>query len=104
MEFNLIHSSQTAIHGIKDDAIVNLDLVCNTLKENIFSIEKNFNCVFKEVIFIIDNFELSLISLSGYKKLNGSQLSKENITYLLNSLKSKIQEYEKIKLYFISLI
>ncbi len=97
IEFNLIHFSQTAIHGIKDDAIVNFDLVCNTLKENIFSIEKNLNCVFKEVIFIIDNFELSLISLSGYKKLNGSQLSKENVTYLLNSLKSKIQEYEKNK-------
>ena len=53
--------------------------------------------IFKEVDIIINNFECSLINFSGYKKLNGSQLSKENITYILNSLKSKINEIERSK-------
>ena len=35
--------------------------------------------------------------MSGFKKLNGSQLLKENITYILNSLKQKISEIEKDK-------
>ena len=53
--------------------------------------------IFKEAILIIDNFNCSLISFSGFKKLNGSQLGKENVTYILNNLKSKLLEIEKDK-------
>ena len=60
-------------------------------------IEQKINFIFKEVTLIIDNFRCSLINFSGFKKLNGSQLVKENITYLLNSLKAKINEIEKDK-------
>ena len=45
----------------------------------------------------MDNFDCSVINFSGFKKLNGSQLVKENITYILNSSKSKIDEAEKDK-------
>ena len=41
--------------------------------------------------------EYLLSSLSGFKNLNGSQLVKENITFILNSLKFKINEIEKDK-------
>ena len=58
-------------------------------------IEQKINFIFKEVTLIIDNFRCSLINFSGFKKLNGSQLVKENITYLLNSLKAKINENRK---------
>ena len=34
------------------------------------------------------------LNLTGYKKLNGSQISKENVTYIINSLKSCIDELE----------
>ena len=53
--------------------------------------------MFKEAILILNNFNCYLINLSGYKKLNGSQLVKENITYIINSLKSKINEIEEHK-------
>ena len=45
---------------------------------------------------MIDSFDCSVI-FSGFKRLNGSQLVKENITYILNSLKTKISEIEKNK-------
>ena len=32
--------------------------------------------------------------MTGYKKLNGSQVSKENVTYILNTLKSSVDEIE----------
>ena len=67
------------------------------IKENIYLIEKKIDYIFKEVILIIDNFNCSLISFSGFKKLNGSQLGKENVTYILNDLKSKLLEIEKEK-------
>ena len=35
--------------------------------------------------------------MSGFKKLNGTQILKENITYLLNSLKSIIDKTENKK-------
>ena len=59
--------------------------------------KKKIDFTFKEVIIIIDNFNCSLISFSGFKKLNGSQLGKENVTYILNNLKSKLLEIEKDK-------
>ena len=55
------------------------------------------NLVLKNVILILDNFDCSLINFTGFKKLNGTQLDKENIIYILNSLKSKISEIEKNK-------
>ena len=55
------------------------------------------NFTFKETIVILENFNLSLLNLSGYKRLNGSQLKRENITFILNSLKAKVEEIENQK-------
>ena len=36
---------------------------------------------------VIDNFNCESLNISGFKRLNGSQILKENISYILNSLK-----------------
>ena len=69
----------------------------NTIKENIYLVEQKFNYTFKEVILILENFNSSFINFSGFKKLNGSQIVKENITYILNTLKSCVDENESKK-------
>ena len=46
---------------------------------------------------IIDNFYNVLINCSGFKKLNSSQLQKDNIIHILNSLKSLIDQNENDK-------
>ncbi len=96
-QFKIIFTNSIPIKGIQDNKITNLDLVCNTLKENILKIEKKVNFVFKEVILVINNFNFTLNSCTGFKKLNGAQLTKENITYILNSLKLLISETEQDK-------
>ena len=48
-------------------------------------------------VLILNNFNCSFINLSGFKKLNGSQLLKENITYILNMLKSYVDNIETKK-------
>ena len=53
---------------------------------------KKFNCTFKDIVLILDNFDLSFINLSGYKKLNGSQLSEKIYTYILNTLKAYVNK------------
>ena len=56
--------------------------------------EQNQKCTFKEIVLILDNFNTSFVNLSGYKKLNGSQILRENITYILNTLKFYVDETE----------
>jgi cell division protein FtsA len=93
--FKLIYKLSKPMTGIEKYQITDFDLVLNTIKNNIYTIEQELNYTFKEIILIIDNFNSSFISLTGFKKLNGSKILKENITYILNSLKSNIDELEK---------
>ncbi len=93
----IIFEEKIPIQGIEDKKITDYNLILKIFKEKIYSLEQNFKIVFKEVIIIIDNFNCSLVSFSGFKKLNGSQLLKENITYILNFLKSQINEIENKK-------
>ena len=58
---------------------------------------KNLIVLFKEIILILDNFNFEFINFSGFKKLNGSQILNLNITYILNTLKSCVEEIETKK-------
>ncbi|MDC1130381.1 hypothetical protein OAS59_00585 [Pelagibacteraceae bacterium] len=90
----IIYKFVEPIQGIEHYRIINLELVSKNIKENIFKIEQKINFIFKETILIINNFNCSFLNLSGFKKLNGSQILKENITFILNSLKSNLDEIE----------
>ena len=93
----IIYDSNVLIKGVEKKSITNMEEFFNLIKENIFLIEKKFNHTFKEVILILENLNTSFINLTGYKRLNGTQISRENITYILNSLKSYVSEIEKKK-------
>ncbi len=95
--FNFKEKIIFPIKEIQNNKMINFEVVQKTLSENIYLIEKKINFTFKDVILILDDFDFSYINLTGYKRLNGSQLLKENITYILNTLKSNINEYEKNK-------
>ena len=46
---------------------------------------------------ILENFTPNFLNLSGFKSLNGSQVVRENITYILNVTKSYINSNENKK-------
>ena len=96
-DYKLLYHYTTPIQGIDNYKIFDHDLILNIFKKNILAAEKKLNLIFKEAVIVLNNLDCSTISFSGFKKLNRSQLLKENITYLLNSLKSKIQETEDKK-------
>ncbi len=96
-DFKIIHKFSTPVQGIIDNKIIDFNLIFEIFSKNIFLIEQKINHVFEEVVIVINNFDCSLINFSGFKKLNGSQLVKENVTYILNALKSKISEIESDK-------
>ncbi len=95
--FQIIHIESIPIKGSLNEKISNQDTIFAKVKERIYLAENKFNLVFEEVILIIDDFNCSLINLSGFKKLNGSQLNKNDVTYILNFLKSEINEIENKK-------
>ena len=92
--FKTIYELKTKLEGITDDRISDIDKISDVIKENIYAIEKKLNYTFKEIIVILENFNPQFINFSGYKKLNGSQILRENITYILNTLKSCVSEIE----------
>ena len=92
--FKTIYKLKTKLEGVTNERISNIDKISDVIKENIYTIEKKLNYTFKEIIIILENFNPKFINLSGYKKLNGSQILRENITYILNTLKSCVSEIE----------
>ncbi len=95
--FKLLYNQTTPIEGIVDNKIIELERISEILKSCIYSIEQKLNLNFKNIILVLDNFDKFCISLTGFKKLNGSQLLKENISYIINSLKSNLSEFENKK-------
>ncbi len=95
--FKIVEKLISVNDGIGNHKFSSLEKVTDSVKKNISKIEQSLNYVFKEIIIILDNFNYSSLNISGFKKLNGSQVLKENISYILNSLKSAVLDNEKNK-------
>ena len=92
--FRILQSSSVSYDR---DIISDIKKISSYIKKNLIIIEQKINYTFKNLIIILDNFDLSFLNLTGFKKLNGTQISKENIFYIINSLKSCIDSLEKKK-------
>ena len=95
--FKIAYKLVIPFKGIADNRITDYKNAYYIIKENIFNIEKALKHTFKEVVLIVDNLSPTFINLSGYKKLNGTQIQRENITYILNNLKSYVEINESRK-------
>ncbi len=93
--FRILQSSSVSYDR---DIISDIKKISSYIKKNLIIIEQKINYTFKDLIIILDNFDLSFLNLTGFKKLNGTQISKENIFYIINSLKSCIDSLEKKKI------
>ena len=95
--FKVVEKIVTDCKGFNKTKFTNIDEAIETIKKNVELIEQKLNFIFKEVTIIIDSINCSCINISGFKKLNGSQILKENISYILNSLKLSVTESESTK-------
>ena len=93
----IINKIEIPLEGIRDNRISDSEKAFQTIKENIYLIEQKINYTFREIVLIIDYLKPSFINMSGFKKLNGSQILRENITYILNNLKAGLNEVETKK-------
>jgi len=95
--FKLINKIILPITETSGNKIFDFEKVADLIKKNILLIEQQINFTFKDLIIIIDNFDITFLNLTGFKKLNGTQISKENITYIINSLKINVDQFENKK-------
>lgn len=95
--FKIVYKLELPLKGIDNNIITDLEEVSDAIKKNVYIIEQELNHTFKEIVLILENFNPTFINLSGYKNLNGSQILRENITYILNTLKSFIDKFEPKK-------
>jgi len=93
-DYKLIKNIRIDSEGIQNGKIVDIDLVTKLVKKKINSIEDEINHFFSKASVIINPMNVNCINISGYKKLNGSQVSKEDITYILNDIKTIITSNE----------
>ena len=60
-------------------------------------IEHRSNLFFSDVNVITNQKNFDCINICGFKKLNGNQILSEDISYILNDIKTKLIETEKKK-------
>jgi len=93
-DYKIIKNITIDSDGIKNDKIINIDLITKLIKLKINLIEDELNHFFSKASIVINPDNVNCINISGYKKLNGSQVSKEDITYILNDIKETITSNE----------
>ena len=81
--------------GIHNGRIIDIEIVSKLLKKTINDLEEDLNYFFSETTVIINPNQINCLNVSGYKKLNGAQISNEDITYILNDIKKIILDSEK---------
>ena len=89
---NIVEKIISQNDGIIKNKFTNINDASKIIKKNIELIENKLNYIFKDVTIIVENFDNTCVNISGFKKLNGSQILKENISYILNSLKLIVTE------------
>ena len=80
--------------GIKNGRVIDIEIVGNLLKKTVEKIEEEINYFFSNTTIIINPDQINCLNVSGYKKLNGSQVLNEDIAYILNDIKKIILDSE----------
>jgi cell division ATPase FtsA len=94
-DYKLIKNITAYSNVILNGRIADIKLVSEVIKKNVNFIEDELNHFFSHASVIINPNNINCLNVSGYKKLNGSQVSKEDIAYILNDIKKTILSNEE---------
>ena len=97
LNFKILEKKVINSIGIQNGKIIDIDKSSQALKKGINSVEEKINFVFRKAYLVLDQNDIECINICGFKKLNGNQIISEDITYILNDLKNKINDVEKDK-------
>ena len=97
LNFQIIEKEEFSFEGSQKGKIIDLELCLNSLKKAISKIENKSNLFFSEVNVILSLTDFDCINVSGFKDLNGNQILSDDISYIINNIKSKLVDTEKQK-------
>jgi cell division protein FtsA len=80
--------------GILNGRVIDVKVVSQLLKKTINTIEDDANFFFSNATVVINPDQINCLNVSGYKKLNGSKVSSDDIAYILNDIKKIILDSE----------
>ena len=92
LNFEVINKKSILSIGFKAGRITNSKDFFENIKNTILEIEKSVNYTFKETIVILESPSFLNINISGFKNLNNSQISEDDITFIINSLKKTVSD------------
>jgi len=81
--------------GIQNGRIIDIETFSKLLKKTVNELEEDVNFFFSDTTVIINPNQINCFNVSGYKKLDGAQVSNDDITYILNDIKKTILDSEK---------
>ena len=88
--FNILDEIITSSNGLENGNIVDLEECISAVQDCLFKIEKKLEHTFNEIILITNNLDAEIININNSKKLHGDQLSKEDISYIINNTQKQI--------------
>ena len=95
--FKTLHTISRESKGILNGKIIDIEASSRIIKDSLNVVEKKIDFTFKNVTIISDQDNYSCVNISGFKRLNGSQILDENISYILNNIKKLVLDNEPDK-------
>ena len=89
-DYKLIKNIIIDSDGILNGRIIDVAIVTKLIKKIINSLEDEMDHFFSKASIVINPKNVNSLNISGYKKLNGAQVSKGDIAYILNDIKKII--------------
>lgn len=96
-EFQVIDFKHVESEGVNDGKIVDVFLSSQLIRKSLNQIEKKNKLIFKYATVISNQHNFECINITGFKKINGSQILSEDITYVLNDIKQTVLNNKKNK-------
>ena len=97
LNFKIVDKEIILPQGYQNGKITDLDICGDDLKKTIKKIENRLNLLFSDANVITNQNNFECVNVCGFKKLNGTQILSEDISYIINDIKSKLIETEKNK-------
>ena len=97
INFKILSKVKKKASGIQNGRVIDLDKSYVIVKNCLDDLEEEASFVFKNVNLIINFNDYECINVTGFKKLYGDQLLKDDIFFILNNLKRQISENENNK-------
>jgi cell division protein FtsA len=94
LEFTVLDTTIINSGGILNGKIIDINVLSKLIKDTLYTIEKKIDHIFNSASVVIDHNNINCINISGYKKISGSQVLEQDISYILNDIKKTIMDKE----------